>query len=271
MTSATILGCEGPRLSPSEAAFFREADPWGFTLFVRNVETPDQLRALMQDLRDTVGRDAVGFDSNCAPVADVATCETHSFLRNRCYGDSAEVVTGLARAASDAMLAGGVVSVIKHMPSHVRALADSHKELPTVTTDAETLRRVYFSPVVALADMPMAMTAHIVLTAFDPEASATQSPEMIRIIREEIGFGGLLISDDLNMQALGSTLSERAEKSVWAGCDIALHYAGVMVEMEVVVAAFGAMTPAAVTRGEVALAMRQRPEAVDTEGAGGGA
>ena len=90
------------------------------------------------------------------------------------------------------MLAGGVLPVIKYMPGHGRALADSHKELPTVTTDAETLRRVDFAPFAALADLPIAMTAHIVFTAFDPEAPATQSPEMIRIIREEIGFGGLL-------------------------------------------------------------------------------
>ncbi|TMV86965.1 glycoside hydrolase family 3 protein [Thioclava sp. BHET1] len=278
MTSATILGCAGLRLSRAEAAFFREADPWGFILFARNVETPDQLRALTQELRETVGRDAVvtldqeggrvqrlraphwreflpaldqceragaahaaramalrfalisaelrdlGLDSNCAPVADVATAETHPFLRNRCYGDNAAVVTRIARAASDAMLAGGVLPVIKHMPGHGR-----------------------------------------VFTAFDPDAPATQSPEMIRIIREEIGFGGLLISDDLNMQALGGTLSERAEKSVRAGCDIALHCAGVMAEMEAVVAVAGAMTPAARARGDAALAMRRTPEAVDTE------
>ena len=317
-TTAAIFGCLGPTLSPDERAFFRDADPFGFIVFARNVETPDQLRRLTSDMRDSVGRDAlilvdqeggrvqrlrgpywrewtppldaitaapnlaaacrvmalrailiaaelraVGIDANCAPVADIATDATHAFLRNRCYGTDAVPVTAVARAVADAYLAGGVLPVVKHMPGHGRAAGDSHLDLPTVTADTQTLTKTDFTPFRALADLPMAMTAHIVFSAYDTENPATQSARMIDVIRSDIGFGGLLMTDDLNMQALSGTLSERTKRSMTAGCDIALHCKGDMDEMRAVAAAAGHMRADTLARAARAIAMRGQPAQID--------
>lgn len=318
MTSANlaaIFGCAGPVLLPEERAFFRDADPFGFILFARNIETPEQVARLSADLREAVGRDApilidqeggrvqrmrgphwrewlpplemlaqardperaiylqmrliadelraVGIDANCAPCADVAQSLTHPFLRNRCYGDTAETVTRLARAGSDGLLAGGVLPVVKHLPGHGRATADSHKDLPQVDASREDLARIDFAPFAGLKDLPMAMTAHIVFKAYDTLRPATQSPEMIRVIREEIGFEGLLMTDDLNMQALSGDLVQRTAASMAAGCDIALHCKGDMAEMRMVAAACGRLNSAALIRADRALAQRHAPDAVD--------
>ncbi len=310
---AAIFGCAGPVLLPAERAFFRDADPFGFILFARNVEDPDQLRRLTAELRHSVGRDApvlidqeggrvqrlraphwhdwdppydtvaaagsleqaarlmrlraeviaaelsaVGIDANCAPVADVAFAQTHPFLRNRCYGSDPGTVAVVARAVADGLLAGGVLPVVKHLPGHGRSTLDSHLALPTVTAGLEELRATDFAPFRALADLPMAMTAHLVFAAIDPGLPATQSPEMIRLIRREIGFEGLLMTDDLNMEALAGTLAERTARSMAAGVDIALHCKGDLAEMKSVAAAAGRMTPAAMERGRAALAMRRK-------------
>jgi beta-N-acetylhexosaminidase len=310
-TGAEIFGCAGPRLLPDEAAFFREADPYGFILFARNVETPEQLRRLTASLRDVVGRDApilidqeggrvqrlraphwaewappletvlgagsvasaarqmrlraqviaaelraVGIDANCAPVADVASEVTHPFLRNRCYGTDPVVVAQVARAVADGVLAGGVIPVVKHMPGHGRSYVDTHLDLPVVTASAAELAAVDFAPFRALADLPMAMTAHLVFSAYD-DLPATQSATMIRVIREDIGFQGLLMTDDLNMEALAGSLAERTVRSMAAGCDIALHCKGDLAEMQAVAAAAGAMTVQARARGIAALAWRR--------------
>ncbi|RID91285.1 beta-N-acetylhexosaminidase [Gemmobacter lutimaris] len=312
---ATVFGCAGPVLLPEEAAFFREADPLGFILFARNVETPAQLARLTADLRASVGRDApvfvdqeggrvqrlraphwsewlppldavaragagaarmmwlrarliaaelraVGIDGNCAPCLDIATEVTHPFLRNRCYGTDPTTVIAMGRATADGHLAGGVLPVMKHMPGHGRASGDTHHDLPSVTADAETLRRTDFAVFRALSDLPAAMTAHIVFSAFDSEP-ATCSAAMMRVMREEIGFGGLILSDDLNMQALDGTLGERAARAIAAGCDIALHCKGDMAEMQAVAGAAGRLTPAAATRAEAMLAARRTPDPVD--------
>lgn len=310
---ATILGCLDPVLSATEAAFFRDADPWGFILFARNVDTPDQLRRLTADLRASVGRDApilvdqeggrvqrlraphwrdwlppleqmvlggvpamrlryrliaaelraVGIDVNCAPTLDLATEATHPFLRNRCYGTTPESVAQVGRAVADGLLAGGVLPVMKHLPGHGRATGDTHHDLPTVATDLETLDASDFAAFRALNDLPMAMTAHIVFSALDPAAPATLSPTMIRLIRERIGFDGLLMTDDLSMQALSGSLADRAAASIAAGCDVVLHCNGKPWEMEQVVAASGLLSPAGVARAEAALAARHAPDAVD--------
>lgn len=194
--SATILGgIAGTRLTAAERAFFRAADPWGFILFGRNVESPDQLRRLTGDLRDAVGRDAVitvdqeggrvqrlraphwadwpapldqaaagpramwlryhligrelravGIDSNCAPTLDVAQADTHPFLRNRCLGTDPATVAVLGRAGADGMLAAGVLPVMKHLPGHGRAVADSHHDLPIVAAAVEDLEVLDFAP-----------------------------------------------------------------------------------------------------------------------------
>ena len=199
---------------------------------------------------------ALGIDGNCAPTLDVVTAATHPFLKNRCYGFDPDSVSRLGRAVADGLLAAGVLPVMKHMPGHGRAQADTHHDLPRVFADAETLQDIDFAPFRALNDLPMAMTAHLVFTAFDPVHPATQSPEMIRVIREEIGFQGVLMTDDLNMQALSGTLADRTRAAIDAGCDLALHCKGILSEMDAVAGQAGTMSDAARARMERALTFR---------------
>ncbi len=312
VANATILGgIAGTHLTAAERDFFRAADPWGFILFGRNVDHPDQLRRLTGDLRDALGRDAVitvdqeggrvqrlrgphwtdwpapmdqaaagpramwlryhligrelhaaGIDSNCAPTLDVAQADTHSFLRNRCLGADPETVAILGRASAEGMLAAGVLPVMKHMPGHGRALADSHHDLPTVTASEADLAALDFAPFRALNDLPMGMTAHIRFTALD-DAPATASPRMIGLIRDRIGFDGLLMTDDITMNALSGTQADRATASIAAGCDLVLHCNGTIAEMEPVVAAAGPMSEDAQRRADAALAQRRPPQDLD--------
>lgn len=206
---------------------------------------------------------AVGIDANCAPVADIAGPLTHPFLRNRCYGQEVDIVTKVSRSVADAHLAQGVLPVVKHMPGHGRSVNDTHHNLPTVTTDKATLAATDFAPFRALRDLPMAMTAHIIFEAYDPINPATQSINVIQAIRHEIGFAGLLLTDDLNMQALSGSLSERTSRSLAAGCDIALHCKGDFDEMQAVAQAAGAMSPATQLRAKAALGQRQHAKIID--------
>ena len=318
---AAIFGCAGPVLLPEERAFFRDADPFGFILFARNVEDPVQLRRLTADLREAVGRDApvlvdqeggrvqrlraphwrewtppldavdgaglleaaervmrlrasviaaeladVGIDADWIPTLDVVRPETHPFLMNRCYGRDPVTVARIGRAVAEGLMAGGVLPVMKHMPGHGLSHVDTHHDLPTVDVSVEELTAVDFAPFRALRDLPMAMTAHLVFAALDGERPATQSPRMIRVIREEIGFQGLLMSDDLNMQALSGTLAERTARTIAAGVDIALHCKGDMAEMVAVAGAAGRMGPASLARAEAAVAAR-RPARLDLKAA----
>ncbi|MDN5569583.1 MAG: beta-hexosaminidase, partial [Paracoccus sp. (in: a-proteobacteria)] len=205
---------------------------------------------------------AVGIDSNCAPTLDVAQADTHPFLRNRCFGADPARVAELGRAAADGMLAAGVLPVVKHMPGHGRAIADSHHDLPTVTACQADLEAMDFAPFRDLADLPMGMTAHIRFTDLD-DAPATASGRMIGLIRDSIGFDGLLMTDDITMNALSGTQSERAAVSIAAGCDLVLHCNGTIAEMTPVVHAAGAMTPDAQRRADAALARRHAPHEAD--------
>lgn len=318
---AAIFGCAGPKLLPDERAFFRDADPFGFILFARNVEDPEQLRRLTSDLREAVGWQApilvdqeggrvqrlraphwqewtppldtvdgagaveaaerimrlrasviaaeladVGIDADCIPTLDVVRPETHPFLMNRCYGRDPDTVARIGRAVAEGLMAGGVLPVMKHMPGHGLSHVDTHHDLPTVDVSHEDLTAVDFAPFRALRDLPMAMTAHLVFAALDGDRPATQSPTMIRVIRDEIGFQGLLMSDDLNMQALSGTLAERTARTIAAGVDVALHCKGDMAEMIAVAGAAGRMGPAARGRAEAAVAAR-RPATVDVKAA----
>ena len=320
MTSAAIYGCSGQVLTDEERAFFAEARPWGFILFRRNVDNPDQVRALTAALRDSIGnpdapilidqeggrvqrlgpphwakyppaaaylqaaRDlpearelvrlgarliahdlkAVGIDVNCAPVLDVPVSGAHDIIGDRAYGQDPQTVAVLGRAAAEGLMAGGVLPVIKHMPGHGRAFADTHKELPTVHADLETLDAWDFAPFKALSDMPIGMTAHIVFTAIDKKRPATQSKKAIALIRERLGFSGLLLSDDLVMNALSGTLTERAEASLKAGCDLVIHWNGDLDEMRQVARGVGKLKGAAARRAEAALARIVRtPEPLD--------
>jgi beta-N-acetylhexosaminidase len=199
----------------------------------------------------------VGIDADCIPTLDVVRPETHPFLMNRCYGREPEVVTRIGRAVADGLMAGGVLPVMKHMPGHGLSHVDTHHDLPRVDVPLADLQTIDFAPFKALADLPMAMTAHLVFSALDADRPATQSPVMIRMIRDAIGFKGLLMSDDLNMQALAGTLADRTARTIAAGVDIALHCKGDMAEMVEVAGAAGVMGPAARARAEAAIAARR--------------
>jgi beta-N-acetylhexosaminidase len=205
---------------------------------------------------------ALGLDVNCAPVADIAQPETHPFLRNRCYGDTLDRVVPLARAAANGLLAGGVLPVLKHMPGHGRAQVDSHLDLPNVAASAATLQAQDFAAFAGLKDVPMAMTAHVVYDAFDLQPATISAP-MLKIMRQEIGFSGLIMTDDISMQALPADVATRAALAIVAGCDVVLHCNGQIDEMRAVVAASGPLTAAARRRAELALAQRHPGDMVD--------
>ncbi|MFC5388872.1 beta-N-acetylhexosaminidase [Brevundimonas bullata] len=309
MTSAAIYGCSGHRLTAEERAFFAEVRPWGFILFRRNVDTPDQVKALVAELRDSIGRAdapvlidqeggrvqrlgpphwpkyppgsaylkavndpmaarelvrlgarliahdlrALGITVDCVPVLDVPVPGAHDIIGDRAYAQDPATVTQLGRAAAEGLLAGGVLPIIKHIPGHGRAFADSHHDLPVVETDLETLDAWDFAPFKALSDMPMAMTAHVVFSAVDAKRPATTSKKGIRLMREHLGFSGLIMSDDLSMKALSGTLTQRAEQSLKAGCDVILHCNGDLDEMRQVADGTGKLKGEARRRAEAAL------------------
>ena len=175
---------------------------------------------------------AVGVDVDCAPVLDVPVPGAHDIIGDRAYAQDPATVSQLGRAAAEGLLAGGVLPVIKHMPGHGRAFADSHHELPVVKTSLEELEAWDFAPFRALSDMPLGMTAHVVYTAWDPDLPASLSASIIdTIIRQRIGFDGLLMSDDLDMKALNGSIPELAAGVVAAGCDLALNCWGRMDDM----------------------------------------
>lgn len=204
----------------------------------------------------------LGIDSNCAPLVDVAGAGTHPFLLNRCYGTDPEVVAKLGRAAADGLLDGGVLPVVKHIPGHGRATLDSHHELPHVSENLANLRANDFAPFKALSDLPMGMTAHLVYEAVD-EAPATLSRKVMNIIRSEIGFDGLIMTDDISMKALQGPLGNTSRAALDAGCDVILHCNGSLDERREVAEAAGEMNDAAQERAERALAARKTPEDID--------
>lgn len=312
---ATILDAEGLRLTPEEKAFFRDTAPFGFILFARNIESPDQVRALCAEMREAAGHaamitidqeggrvqrlraplwrewpapldqaeaagaqaaramylryrliaaelHALGIDSNCAPLVDVAGPATHPFLRNRCYGADPHTVAHLGRAVADGLLDGGVLPVVKHIPGHGRAEADSHHDLPVVHAVKSELQATDFEPFKALNDLPLGMTAHLVYSAIDPEP-ATLSRRMMQVIRDEIGFDGLIMTDDISMKALRGTLPDLSRAALEAGCDVILHCNGTLAERQAVAEAAGEMTEAAQARAIRALTWRKTPDAID--------
>src|SRR4051794_27417874 len=298
-----ILGVAGERLSPDERQFFACSDPLGFVLFRRNCASRAQLRALVDELREAVGRaDApvlidqeggrvarlrppqwraypaaaeiaslpdpfaleaarlaarliaddlaeLGITVDAAPVLDLPRPGADPVIGDRAWGTDPARVAALGRAVCEGLLEGGVLPIIKHIPGHGRARDDSHKALPVVDDPPAVLRREDFAPFRALADMPWAMTAHIVYTAIDDAAPATLSPVVIeRVIRGEIGFDGVLVSDDVSMGALAGSLAERTTRALDAGCDLVLHCNGDMEEMREIAAAARPLTPQAYAR-----------------------
>ena len=206
-------------------------------------------RLMAHDLRE------IGITIDCAPVLDVPAPGSHAVIGDRAFGGEPEAVARLGRAAAEGLLAGGVLPVIKHLPGHGRARADSHHELPRVDASFDELDRRDFTPFRTNADLPIAMTAHVVFEVLDPNCPATLSPVVIgEIIRKRIGFDGLLISDDLSMKALTGPFADRAQRLFAAGVDIALHCNGDLEEAGAVALASPMLAGQAQERASRALA-----------------
>lgn len=206
----------------------------------------------------------VGVNVDCLPVLDVPVEGAHEVIGNRAYGYDPEAVAVLGRAAADGLLAGGVLPVIKHIPGHGRAGADTHLSLPAVDASLEELDGHDFVPFRSLRDLPMAMTAHVIFTAVDPERPATTSARVVEdVIRGRIGFDGLLMSDDVSMQALSGDFADRTRAIFAAGCDVVLHCNGRMDEMRAVVSETPVLEGAALSRADRALAFAGPADAAD--------
>lgn len=315
MPKALILDCSGPSLTAEERAFFAAADPLGFILFARHIETPDQVRALVRELRNAVGRPdapvlidqeggrvqrlkpphwraappaevfgrlaerdlakareavylnhrllaaelaSLGITVDCAPVVDLRHPGAHDVIGNRAFGGDPLLVADLGRAAMDGLMAGGVQPIVKHIPGHGRALVDSHLELPRCDTPAAALAGSDFLPFRLLRDAPWAMTAHVLYSDIDPAAPATTSRRLVEeVIRGQLGFDGLLISDDLSMRALAGDPAEHAQAAQAAGCDILLLCNASLEERRAVAAATGPLSAQAARRLTAAAARCQ--------------
>jgi beta-N-acetylhexosaminidase len=181
---------------------------------------------------------SLGITVNCAPVLDVPVPGAHDVIGDRAYGNTVEEIAALGRAVAEGYLEGGILPVIKHIPGHGRAEVDSHASLPVIKATRDELSRTDFVPFRALSDMPLGMTAHILIPEIDKHAPASASPKIIQeIIRGDIGFDGLLMCDDLGMGALSGTLPERTRAVLDAGCDAALHCSGKLDQMTAVASA----------------------------------
>lgn len=219
-------------------------------------------RLIAADLTD------IGVSVDCLPLADVPVPGAHGVIGDRAYGTSPEKVTEIGRAVTQGLEDGGVLPILKHIPGHGRATADSHLRLPTVDTPHAELARVDFKAFVGLADLPMAMTAHVVFSALDAAQPATTSATIIQdVIRGEIGFQGLLMSDDVSMNALSGSITERTRAIVAAGCDVVLHCNGKLDEMREVAAQTPLLADEALMRADHALASRKAPKPFEREAA----
>ncbi len=311
---AFICGLSGQTITADEAAFLREAAPWGLILFKRNVDSPAQVKELTDEFRSLIGWDApvlvdqeggrvqrlgpphwpaypagnayaatyeadsaqgleaarlggrligedlraIGIDVDCIPVADVPVAGADAVIGDRAFGTTPEQVAALAGAQAEGLMSAGVLPVLKHLPGHGRATADSHLKLPVVATDRATLEATDFAAFRPLAGLPLGMTAHVVFSAIDATAPATTSAIMIdEVIRGSIGFSGLLMSDDVSMGALSGTIAERSKAAIAAGCDLVLHCNGNLDEMREVAGAVPQLAGAARERADRALALRR--------------
>lgn len=316
-SKAWISGCAGHRLSADERAFFADERPWGFILFGRNIQSAEQVKDLVAELKEAGGRastpvlvdqeggrvqrlrpplapsypaaaalgqifalDAVagtraawlqgrllahdlqgyGINADCLPCLDLPVGGAHSVIGDRAYSADAEAVAALGRAAADGLAAGGVMPVMKHAPGHGRGNADSHLSLPVVETFRAELSRTDFSPFTALRALPAAMTAHLLYSDIDPSRPATLSPTVIsEVIRGEIGFDGLLMTDDISMKALQGEVGDLGRQAIAAGCDVVLHCNGDMADMRKVAAAVHPLGGAAERRAAAAEAVVRHP------------
>ncbi|MBN8995957.1 MAG: beta-N-acetylhexosaminidase [Rhizobiales bacterium] len=221
-----------------------------------------QGRLMGADLAD------VGVSIDCVPVLDVAVPGVTDAIGNRSFGGDPQRVATLGRAMAEGMMAAGLLPTMKHMPGHGRAVVDSHYHLPVVDADLDTLVATDFAPFAALADLPIGMTSHVVYRTIDPERPATTSPVIVRdIIRGRISFRGLLLSDDVSMNALSGDYGERARAIRDAGVDIVLHCNGRIEEMRAVADASAALAGESGERAARALSMIRKPEPLDRKAA----
>src|SRR5829696_1305111 len=226
MNRAFITGLAGPTLTSQERAFLREAEPWGLILFKRNIQAPDQVSRLIAEGREALGQHIpVLIDQEGGRVQRLGPPQWPAYPRgaaygrlyveDRAYGETPAKVSAIAAALAEGLMAGGVLPVVKHLPGHGRATADSHEKLPVVATDRGLLEATDFQAFRPLKDLPLGMTAHVVFTDLDPSAPATTSPNMIgQVIRESIGFCGVLMSDDISMGALTGTIGGRTRAAI---------------------------------------------------------
>jgi beta-N-acetylhexosaminidase len=210
----------------------------------------------------------LGITVDCLPLADVPVAGADAVIGNRAYGTDPAKVATIARSVTEGLEQGGVLPVLKHIPGHGRATADSHFRLPTVDTPRDELERTDFAAFQPLADLPMAMTAHVVFSGLDPAQPATTSATIIRqVIRGVIGFQGLLMSDDVSMNALAGSIAERTRAIFNAGCDMVLHCNGKLDEMREVARETPELTGEALERARRALASRKQPQPLDRQAA----
>jgi beta-N-acetylhexosaminidase len=219
-------------------------------------------RLIAADLAD------LGITVDCLPLADVPVLGADAVIGNRAYGTEPGKVAAIARAVTEGLEQGGILPVLKHIPGHGRATADTHIRLPVVDTPNAELERTDFAAFRPLADLPMAMTAHVVFSALDPAQPATTSATIIeQVIRGVIGFQGLLMSDDVSMNALAGSIAQRTKAIVTAGCDMVLHCNGKLDEMRAVASETPLLTGKALARAKQALASRKAPQPLDRRAA----
>lgn len=228
-----LIDQEGGRVARLKPPHWHKSPPAGLFAGIaeQNIEKAREAvylnyRIIAEELHD------MGINVNCAPMLDIRFPDSHNIIGDRSLGSTSEQVIELGHKACKALIDGGVLPVIKHIPGHGRARVDSHEELPVVDATLQELAKTDFKPFQALSETPLAMTAHIKYTKIDDLEPATLSKKVIKIIRNNIGFRGLLMTDDLSMKALSGSLSELTQKSLDAGCDIILHCNGKMEEME---------------------------------------
>lgn len=323
---AVIFGMAGTKLSDDERKFFQDLDPFGFILFLRNIDSPDQLKRLTNSLRDLTGRNdtpilidqeggrvarmrephwrkapaagalgelylsdpasaedatylnyrlmahdlwQAGLNVDCVPMLDVRTPDANeAVIGDRAFAGDPDIVTALGRITAEAMLAGGVLPVMKHMPGHGRSRVDSHFDVPVVEASLQDLEAVDFAPFRALNHLPMGMTGHLIYPALAEGEISTLSEKIIsEVIRSSapgrIGFDGLLMTDDFSMGALSGDFAVRTQKALSAGCDVILHCNGDPVEMASIAGEIPELAGKSLDRAKKALDYLSEPDDFD--------
>lgn len=302
---ALFVGMPGYELSADEIAFFRETNPFGLFLFRRNLDNPEQIKRLVQQFKEAVGRDdapvyidqeggrvqrldngnwplfrslgqfgalarkdfetgkramrlstlamgsmmsELGLGSGTTPVVDLARKGTHDVIGQRSFGDDPDLVIEMGRVVIDAMLEVGSMPIMKHIPGYGRVTVDPHFDCPVVDAEVDDLRETDFRPFIALKDAPWAMVAHLVFTQIDKDHPASVSGAVCDLIRRDIGYDGVLITDCLTMEALKGTWPERVRAALDAGYDIALHSQGDLAASEAAAKAAGPLSAESLAR-----------------------